>query len=120
MADTFTSTVDATVATFQTLWEIGGRTIEAAGNVSVRPLPYGGGVVIQSAGRLPVYRTLRLRVASQAELTNLLHCRGDHGTLSTTESGSVDCTLTQVTSSWVNWDLQLNEVEAHFVNDTLP
>ncbi len=120
MSDTFTSTVDSTVATFQVLWETGGRNIKAAGSVSVRNLPYGGGVVVQSAGRLPVYRTLKLRVTSQSELTNLLHCRGDHGTLVTTESGSVDCTLLDVDSNWVNWDLQLNEVTANFVNDTLP
>jgi hypothetical protein len=122
VADTFVSTVDGTVATFDVLYDVSGgaRSVKAAGNVSVRSLPYGGGVVVQSAGRLPVYRTYRVLIANQSELTNLLHTRGDHGILTTVETGGLDCTLLDVDSGWIDFALARQEAVVNFVMDVLP
>jgi len=116
VSDTFISGVDSTTATFDVIYQEG-RSIKGAGAISVRPLPYGGGAVIQSAGRAPVTRTFKLFIASQTELDNLLHCRGDHGTLSIFE-GSYDCTLESVDAAeW--WPNGNQEAVAVWIMDVL-
>jgi hypothetical protein len=123
LADTFTSTVDSTVSTFNVLYEVSGgsRSVRGQGSISVRLLPYGPSpsVIVQSAGGMALVRTLRLYFASLTQLNNLFHCRGHHGTLSTTETGSIDVTLESVDDNWIATDLAINEAVATFVADTL-
>ena len=93
-ADSFTSTVDGRVAHFDVEYQTN-RSVDGAGNISVRSLPYGGGAVIQSAGRAPVTRTFHVFLGSPSDMNDLIHCRGDHGVLVCFE-GTFDATLSQV------------------------
>lgn len=123
MADSFTSTVDSTVANFNVLYEVqgGSRSVKGQGLVSVRPLPYGPSpsVVVQSAGGMPLVRTFRLYFADLTQMNNMFHCRGHHGTFVSTETGSIDVTLQDADDQWIAVDLTENEMVVTLVGDTL-
>lgn len=73
------------------------RAREADSLISIRPLPFGGGAVVQSGGIGPRRWTFALFVSSNTELTHLEAARGYHGVLTCFE-GTEGATLEKVSS----------------------
>ncbi len=73
-----------------------GRSREADSLISIRPLPFGGGAVVQSGGFSPRRWVFSLFFSNATDLARLEAARGYHGTLNVFE-GSVACTLEKST-----------------------
>ena len=69
---------------------------------------------------MPLTRTFKLRFDTLTQMNNLYHCLGHHGTLVTTEVGSLACTFASGDDNEIDFDLAHNEMLATFIADTVP